>query len=95
MTVRVFWDSANFLMDLSSFRVPCPVDEVFYISEFVSEEEEVYLQRKVIGISLQIEGACESVLRVMNAIFPPTLMNFEWLRCADILKVEISPRQTY
>ncbi|KAF8588035.1 hypothetical protein K439DRAFT_1336264, partial [Ramaria rubella] len=34
-------------MDLSSFRVPCPVDEVFYISEFVSEEEEVYLQRKI------------------------------------------------
>jgi len=35
-------------LDLSRFIVPSPIDEVFYIPEFITEEEEEYLTRKVI-----------------------------------------------
>jgi hypothetical protein len=38
-------------MDLSSFRVPCDIEDAFYIPEFVSREEEEYLQRKVREVS--------------------------------------------
>ncbi len=33
--------------DLEQHRVPCGLDEVFYIPEFVTADEEAYLVRKV------------------------------------------------
>ncbi|KAF8509465.1 hypothetical protein BU17DRAFT_98905 [Hysterangium stoloniferum] len=34
-------------LNLSRFIVPSPIDEVFYIPEFITEEEEEYLTRKI------------------------------------------------